>query len=69
MPTREVIYRCTGPNCTTFIQSTSTAPPRGWLLVRERDGENPTELDFCGWQCVLCFASRIDPEEVIEAAL
>lgn len=64
---REVIYRCCGPDCPTFVQSSTTPPPRGWIVAHERDGETVKEIDFCGWSCVLRFAGRIEPEEVIEA--
>jgi hypothetical protein len=66
---REVIYRCCGPDCETWVQSATVPPPRCWIAVHERDGEALTELDFCGWSCLLQFAARIDPEEVIEAVL
>jgi hypothetical protein len=63
---REVIYRCAGPDCATWIQSTAVPPPRGWIVVHEREDDIVAELDFCGWSCVLRFAARIDPEQVIE---
>jgi hypothetical protein len=63
---REVIYRCAGPGCATFIQSAADAPPRGWLTVREREDEKVAETDYCGWSCLLQAAGRIEPEEVIE---
>jgi hypothetical protein len=63
---REVTYRCKGPDCEIFVQSATPAPPRAWIVVREREGEAVTELDFCGWSCVLKFAGRIEPEEVID---
>lgn len=66
---REVIYRCAGPDCVTFIQSATPAPPRGWIVARERESEGVAELDFCGWNCLLRFAGRIDPEEVVPANL
>lgn len=66
---REVIYRCAGPGCNTFIQSATEAPPRGWLNLREREGETVTEFDFCGMQCLLFFASRSEPEQVLPANL
>jgi hypothetical protein len=66
---REVIYRCNGPDCVTWTQTTASPPARGWLTVQERESETLTDLDFCGWSCVLKYAGRIEPEEVIEATL
>lgn len=62
---REAIYRCNGPDCDTWIQSTVPPPARGWLTVTERDGEQVIELDFCGWTCVLRRAAGVEPEQVI----
>lgn len=66
---RETIYYCAGPDCDIHIQSATPAPPRGWIVAHERESEGVTELDFCGWSCVLRFAGRIDPEEVLPANL
>lgn len=66
---REVIYRCAGPDCDTWIQSAAPAPPRGWLVVHEREDEAVTEMDLCGWSCLLRVAAGVDPEEVIPADL
>lgn len=66
---REVIYRCAGPDCDMWIQSATPVPARGWIVVQEREDGNVTDLDFCGWSCVLKYAARFDPEEIIPAAL
>ena len=67
---REITYYCEGPDCTTFVRSTAPAPVRGWLLVYEpQDDGTVRSIDLCGWSCALRFAARIDPEEVVEAAL
>ena len=66
---REVIYRCAGPDCNLWIQTADAPPPRGWINLREREGDKLTDLDFCGWQCLLFFASSSEPEQVIPADL
>jgi hypothetical protein len=63
---REITYRCAGPDCPVHIQSATPAPSRGWIVVQEREDGAMKTFDFCGWSCVLKFAGRIEPEEVIE---
>jgi hypothetical protein len=66
---RETVYRCAGPDCQLHVRSSASAPPRGWVLARERgDDGSLTDHDFCGWSCILRFAGRIEPDEVFEAA-
>lgn len=66
---REHVYRCEGPDCDTWIHTTASPPARGWLTVHEREGEQVTQLDFCGWTCLLRRAAQVDPEQVIPADL
>lgn len=66
---REVVYRCDGPDCGVWIQTAAEVPARGWLTVREREDGNVIELDFCGWACLLRKAAGVDPEETIPADL
>ena len=62
---REVIYRCSGPDCSINIRSATPPPSRGWIVVQEREDDTVNTLDFCCWSCLLRFAGRIEPEEVI----
>jgi hypothetical protein len=64
---RETVYRCAASDCDTFVHSYSPPPVRGWIAVHERDGESVTDLDFCGWNCLLRFSATIDPDVVIDA--
>lgn len=61
----EHIYRCDGPGCDTWVQS-SQPPPRGQFLHVLADEETHTlELDFCGWECAMRYGAGQPIPEVI----
>lgn len=56
----ERLFRCDGPECERFVQTTRMHPEL-FITVSE-DGD---ELHFCGWDCVLRFAATKEPETVV----
>jgi hypothetical protein len=65
---REITYHCHGPGCDVFIRSASRHIPVGtFLLVLEGNGaDEPTEHDFCGWECAIRYGAARDQDTVID---
>jgi len=59
------IYRCDGPGCDTWVQSTQPPPRAGWLHVLVDDQPQPVRLDFCGWECAMRYGAGQPIPEVI----
>jgi len=57
----ERIFYCDGPDCERHVQTASPRPRGGFLFVTW----DSKTLHFCGWDCVLRFAAKQEPEEVI----
>lgn len=63
---REIVYYCEAPDCDTHQHTSSQRQPQGWIITTEDEGAwRPRLRCFCGWDCVLRFASTIDPPIVI----
>lgn len=76
----ERIYHCDGPHnpelgesdserCSSHQRTMRDHAPPGWKTVLERGdeagGDLDRELNFCGWDCVLRFAAKIPPPEIL----
>jgi hypothetical protein len=60
-------YRCDAEGCPHHVVTEQRHPPT-MLVINEAFFTGPdesTELHFCGWDCVLRFAARLEPTEVI----
>lgn len=65
---RDITYWCQGPDCHTHQTTSDERPPQGWLIVQEDIGRwAPGFWSFCGWDCVLKFAGRVEPPDIIPA--
>ena len=67
----EGVIHCDGPDCECHqhvgVPSMAASRlPAGWIKVIEMGDQDPATFAFCGWDCVLRRAGRMDPEEVIE---
>jgi len=64
----ERVIHCDGPDCPTHIRTATPPPylPRGYLLVQEGRPEGRSERHFCSWECVLRYAAKLPPPEVID---
>lgn len=72
----ERTYYCDNPSCaadhpgdseTPLHACTATPPPylpRGFIEVRE-GGPSVPELYFCGWDCLMKYAAKFPPAEII----
>lgn len=62
-------YYCDGPECELH---TSTASPPPYLPVgmpmelRERSDNQDAVLHFCGWDCLMKYAAKYPPPEIVE---
>ena len=68
----EGVIHCEGPDCE--VQQRVGVPnmnagrlPVGWLRVTEYGDAGPSDLGFHGWDCVLRYAGRFEPEQIIGA--
>lgn len=74
----ERTYYCEGPDCggegglrgghTSAHCTTATPPPHlpsGFVEVREGGAGEPESHHFCGWECVMKYAAKLPPPEVI----
>lgn len=63
----EHVHHCDGPDCERHARVLATLgrPPVSFMTVVQHEAP---DLHFCGWDCVLRHASRIEPEQVIDPA-
>lgn len=71
----ERIYHCDGPphhendedTCSGHAHTLDPPPhmPYGMLRVSTNQGLTVTELHFCGWDCLLRYAAKFPPPEII----
>jgi hypothetical protein len=57
----ERIFHCDGPGCERHVQTVEPRPRAGFVFISDGDDE----FHFCGWDCVLRYASAFEPEVVI----
>jgi hypothetical protein len=55
-------YHCDGPDCERSASDAAQREVGGRFLTIT--GYGPT-LHFCGWDCVLRYAGRIEPETIV----
>jgi hypothetical protein len=60
----ERIFHCDGPDCERHGITPQMRHPMFLTVIEGED-----ELYFCGWDCVLSFAARKEPEEIIPCSL
>ncbi len=58
----ERTYHCDGPECECHAKTAETSRMAAGFLKVTGDGE---PLHFCSWDCVLRFAAKFEPTEII----
>jgi hypothetical protein len=62
--TIEQAFCCDGPDCVRRVSGAAHREPGGRFLTVTGWGK---AMHFCGWDCVLRYAGRIEPETIIPA--
>lgn len=57
----ERTFRCDGPDCERGVSDAAHREPGGRFLTLT-GWSNP--MHFCGWDCVLKYGAKIEPETV-----
>lgn len=63
----ERIFHCDGPECDRNVQTQAEHPPT-FVTTYEEPGfphEPRNEMHFCSWNCVLKYAVKFEPPEII----
>jgi hypothetical protein len=62
----EGVIHCEGPDCNAHervgVDSMANERlPKGWITVVEHGDFTDSRTAYCGWECLLKAASRVDP--------
>ena len=58
----ERVFYCDGPECEGHVRTVSARPQAVFVTVTESAGRS---LHFCGWDCILKYAAKKPPREVV----
>lgn len=66
----EGVIHCEGPECQShqhvgIPNMQAGRLPVGWVRASEYGDVGPAEFGFCGWNCLLKFAAKIEPPETV----
>lgn len=56
------IFYCDADDCDCHVRTGKVVPP---VFLTVREDQEPGNLHFCSWDCILKYAAKFEPEETI----